>query len=188
MRPAESRGERRATRGGDAAVAVGLAGCSGVGVGAGAQPSAASTVAAFQIDQDFPDPGALVVGDRVYAYATNSPAAKMNVTDKRVRLHGVRHTTIDLLHEAGVPEHVIMKIAGQSTRSVTRGYTSRGNQKRPTEAASDCKTLPVRLGRREVSDMFQGDARTMCLPHKTKELIWKRTTRRALRFSVRPQR
>jgi len=56
------------------------------------------------------------------------------ITEKKVRLHDLRHTTIDLLYEAGVPEDVIMEIAGQSTRSVTRGYKSRGNQKRLTEA------------------------------------------------------
>ena len=43
-------------------LAAALAGCS-----AGPTPSAepSSSVAPFQIDGDFPDPGALVVGDRV---------------------------------------------------------------------------------------------------------------------------
>ena len=67
--------------------------------------------------------------------------ASMNVTDKHVRLHDLRHTTIDLLYEAGVPEDVIMEIAGQSTRSVTRGYKSRGNQKRLTEAMLQLSAL-----------------------------------------------
>lgn len=67
--------------------------------------------------------------------------AEMNVTDKHVRLHDLRHTTIDLLYEAGVPEDVIMEIAGQSTRSVTRGYKSRGNQKRLTEAMLQLSAL-----------------------------------------------
>lgn len=58
------------------ALAAGLAGCS-----AGPAPSGESSpaVAPFQIDSDFPDPGALVVGDRVYAYATNTPAANVQV-------------------------------------------------------------------------------------------------------------
>ncbi|MEN0086487.1 MAG: glycoside hydrolase family 43 protein [Leifsonia sp.] len=58
------------------ALAAGLAGCS-----AGPAPSAESSpaVAPFQVDSDFPDPGALVVGDRVYAYATNTPAVNVQV-------------------------------------------------------------------------------------------------------------
>ncbi|MFP3466706.1 glycoside hydrolase family 43 protein [Leifsonia sp. SIMBA_070] len=57
-------------------LAAALAGCS-----AGPTPSAeqSSSVAPFQIDSDFPDPGALVVGDRVYAYATNTPAVNVQV-------------------------------------------------------------------------------------------------------------
>ncbi|ANF31824.1 hypothetical protein A0130_09170 [Leifsonia xyli] len=60
-----------------AALAAGLVGCS-----AGPSPEASSSapaVAPFQIDSDFPDPGALVVGDRVYAYATNTPAVNVQV-------------------------------------------------------------------------------------------------------------
>jgi len=59
-----------------AALAAGLAGCS-----AGSSPAVESSpaIAPFQIDRDFPDPGALVVGDRVYAYATNTPALNVQV-------------------------------------------------------------------------------------------------------------
>lgn len=46
-----------------------------------------------------------------------------------VTLHGARHTVVDLLYEAEVPEAVIMEIVGHSTRAVTRSYRSRGNQK-----------------------------------------------------------
>lgn len=46
-----------------------------------------------------------------------------------VTLHGARHTVIDLLYEAEVPEAVIMEIVGHSSRAVTRSYRSRGNQK-----------------------------------------------------------
>jgi integrase len=49
-------------------------------------------------------------------------------------LHGSRHTTVDLLYEAGVPEAVISEIVGHSTRAVTRGYKSKGNHKQLTEA------------------------------------------------------
>lgn len=48
--------------------------------------------------------------------------------EKHVRLHDLRHTTIDLLYEAGVPEHTIMEIVGHSTRIQTRSYKSRGNR------------------------------------------------------------
>jgi len=46
-----------------------------------------------------------------------------------VVLHGARHTTVDLLYEAGVPEAVISDIVGHSSRAVTRGYRSKGNTK-----------------------------------------------------------
>lgn len=49
-------------------------------------------------------------------------------------LHGARHTSVDLLYEAGVPEAVISEIVGHSTRSVTRGYKSRGNTRQLTDA------------------------------------------------------
>lgn len=63
---------------GAAALAAALGGCS-----AGAAPegdaTASASLAPFQIDSDFPDPGALVDGDTVYAYATNTPAANVQV-------------------------------------------------------------------------------------------------------------
>ncbi|MER2134154.1 MAG: site-specific integrase [Arthrobacter sp.] len=49
-------------------------------------------------------------------------------------LHGSRHTTVDLLYEAGVPEAVISEIVGHSSRAVTRGYKSRGNSKQLADA------------------------------------------------------
>ncbi|WP_431219174.1 glycoside hydrolase family 43 protein [Leifsonia xyli] len=58
------------------ALVAGLAGCS---AGSAPSESSAPSVAAFQIDSDFPDPGALVVGDRVYAYATNTPAVNVQL-------------------------------------------------------------------------------------------------------------
>lgn len=56
------------------------------------------------------------------------------VTDKRVRLHDLRHTTVDLLLEAGVPEDVVMEIVGHAERAVTRGYKSKTKLTRRTEA------------------------------------------------------
>lgn len=56
--------------------ATALGGCSAA---AGPRPTEAATIAPFAIDRDFADPGALVVGDRVYAYATNTAAANVQV-------------------------------------------------------------------------------------------------------------
>lgn len=58
-----------------------------------------------------------------------------------VVLHGSRHTTVDLLYEAGVPEVNISEIVGHSTRSVTRGYKSRGNTKQLTDAMDKMSRL-----------------------------------------------
>lgn len=63
------------------------------------------------------------------------------ITDKRVRLHDLRHTTVDLLYEAGIPEDVIMEIVGHSTRATTRGYKAKGNQKRLTDAMLQLSAL-----------------------------------------------
>jgi len=51
-----------------------------------------------------------------------------------VKLHGTRHTVVDLLFEVEVPEPIIMEIVGHSTRAVTRSYRSRGNKKAIREA------------------------------------------------------
>ena len=46
--------------------------------------------------------------------------------ERDVNLHGLRHTAVDLLYLAGVPEDVIQQIVGQSVLTVTRGYRTRG--------------------------------------------------------------
>lgn len=61
--------------------------------------------------------------------------------DKNVRLHDVRHTTVDLLYAAGIPEDLIMAIVGHSTRSVTRGYQSAHNRDRLLGAMSQFSEL-----------------------------------------------
>ncbi|WP_256031047.1 tyrosine-type recombinase/integrase [Leifsonia xyli] len=63
------------------------------------------------------------------------------ISDLKVRLHDLRHTTVDLLYEAEIPEDVIMEIVGHSTRSTTRGYKARGNQKRLTDAMMQLSAL-----------------------------------------------
>lgn len=45
--------------------------------------------------------------------------------DKKVRLHDLRHSAVDLLYSAGVPEQVIVQLVGHSTVSMTRAYASR---------------------------------------------------------------
>jgi len=63
-----------------AAGTLALTACSGDGSGdaGGADTAApASETPAFAIDQDFPDPDVLRVGETYYAYATNSPAANL---------------------------------------------------------------------------------------------------------------
>lgn len=45
--------------------------------------------------------------------------------DKKVRLHDLRHSAVDLLYSAGVPEQVIIQLVGHSTVSMTRAYASR---------------------------------------------------------------
>lgn len=54
--------------------------------------------------------------------------------EKHVVLHGLRHTAVDLLYDAGVAEADIAEIVGHSTRATTRGYRSRGSSKRLTAA------------------------------------------------------
>jgi integrase len=66
---------------------------------------------------------------------------KKSGIEKTVRLHDLRHTTVDLLYEAGVPESIIMEIVGHSTRSVTRGYKSRGNRPQLTLAMQSLSEL-----------------------------------------------
>lgn len=54
--------------------------------------------------------------------------------DKDVVLHGLRHTTADLLFLAGVPEDIIEEILGHSARVSRNIYKKRGNLTRLTAA------------------------------------------------------
>lgn len=51
--------------------------------------------------------------------------AEMGWGDKSTRVHDLRHTTVDLLYAANVPEDVISRIVGHSTMMMTRSYQSR---------------------------------------------------------------
>lgn len=61
--------------------------------------------------------------------------------EKNVRLHDARHTTVDLLLLAGVPEDLISEIVGHSTRMQTREYKSLRNRQRLTAAMEQFSEL-----------------------------------------------
>ncbi|WP_259537001.1 tyrosine-type recombinase/integrase [Herbiconiux daphne] len=52
----------------------------------------------------------------------------------QVRFHDARHTAVDLLYSADVPEDVIREIVGHSSWEMTRVYKSRANRARLTSA------------------------------------------------------
>lgn len=54
--------------------------------------------------------------------------------EKNARLHDGRHTAVDLLYAAGVPEDLIQEIVGHSDRATTQGYKSLRNRERLTGA------------------------------------------------------
>ena len=49
---------------------------------------------------------------------------------RKVRLHDLRHTAVDLMYGAGVPEDIIQELVGHSTRAMSRAYKSKGNHER----------------------------------------------------------
>jgi integrase len=51
-----------------------------------------------------------------------------------IKLHSGRHTTVDLLYAAGVPEDLIEQTVGHSTRTMTRAYRTTVNQARTVQA------------------------------------------------------
>lgn len=70
------------------------------------------------------------------------PAAlKAAGIDKDVRVHGLRHTAVDFLYEAGVDEEVISMVVGHSNRAVTRGYKSKQRTDRAVEGMKRLSTL-----------------------------------------------
>lgn len=58
-----------------------------------------------------------------------------------VVLHGARHTTVDLLYAAGVPEDIIQAIVGHSTRQMTRSYRTRTDATRLSEGMESLSAL-----------------------------------------------
>lgn len=63
--------------------------------------------------------------------------------ERKVRLHDLRHGTADLLYLAGVPEDIIIEILGHSTRAMSRGYKSKGNEIRLRQAMQQVSALLV---------------------------------------------
>lgn len=57
--------------------------------------------------------------------------------DRPVRLHDLRHTTVDILDAAGVGMDTIMDIVGHSTRAMSREYRSKANRDRIRQAMLD---------------------------------------------------
>lgn len=68
-------------------------------------------------------------------------ALKAAGINKEVTVHGIRHTSVDLLYQAGVDEEVISQILGHSTRAVTRGYRSKQKTDRAIEGMKRLSTL-----------------------------------------------
>lgn len=58
-----------------------------------------------------------------------------------VVLHGARHTAVDLLYAAGVPEDLIQAIVGHSTRAMTRSYRTRVDADRARAGMEALSTL-----------------------------------------------
>jgi integrase len=59
--------------------------------------------------------------------------ARPQFTPNHVRVHDLRHTTVDLLYAAGVPEDVIQDLVGHSTWAMSRAYRSKGSTARHVE-------------------------------------------------------
>lgn len=66
--------------------------------------------------------------------------------EKNVRLHDLRHATVDLLTLAGVPDDVIMQIVGHASRLQTNDYRRRNDVAR------------MRLGMTALGDLFNQPA------------------------------
>lgn len=60
---------------------------------------------------------------------------------KAVRIHDLRHTTVDLLYAAGVPEDLITVIVGHSNRLMSRAYKSKADRDRLVAAMSQMSAL-----------------------------------------------
>lgn len=92
-----------------------------------------------QFDLVWRTPNGAPIDPRVESEAWHAALEHAKLPD--VRLHDARHTTIDLLYEAGVPEDVITEIVGHSSWAVTRGYKSKTRQVRKIAAMQQLSNL-----------------------------------------------
>ena len=67
--------------------------------------------------------------------------AAMQVTEKVIRLHDLRHTAVDLLLEAGVPEDVVKELVGHSDVAMTRRYKDPTKLERRTQGMMQLSAL-----------------------------------------------
>jgi len=80
-----------------------------------------------------PNPWGLVFAQKAWPFDPDAVSGEWQDVlkrvgiDKKIRLHDLRHTAVDLLLLAGVPEDVVMEIVGHSTRATTRAYKSRNS-------------------------------------------------------------
>lgn len=59
----------------------------------------------------------------------------MGVTKKHIRVHDLRHTAVDLMLEAGIPEDVVKELVGHSDVAMTRAYKDPSKIERRTQGA-----------------------------------------------------
>jgi integrase len=59
---------------------------------------------------------------------------KAGIAKPGVRLHDARHTTADLLYAASVPEDIIQRVLGHSSRAMSRSYASGADDARTRDA------------------------------------------------------
>jgi arabinan endo-1,5-alpha-L-arabinosidase len=96
---------------GAGAVLMALAGCA-VGAptagGVSSQTSATAAAGTFAIDQDFPDPDVMRVGDTYYAYATNTGTTNVQVATSKDL------TSWSVLAEDALPQLPVWALAGKT--------------------------------------------------------------------------
>lgn len=57
----------------------------------------------------------------------------MQITTKKVRVHDLRHTAVDMMLEAGIPEDVVQELVGHSDVAMTRRYKDPSKMQRRTQ-------------------------------------------------------
>lgn len=68
----------------------------------------------------------------------------VNLTDKHVPLHYLRHTHVDLMYAAGIDDDLKTELVGHSNRAMTQAYKTVGNRARLTDAAERVSAMLAR--------------------------------------------